>query len=229
MELQRYGLLLLVVWTLAACSSVGPEQDRSFLEPMHEARPGSILVVPVRNQAVDVEAPTSVLATLPVTLAEHGYYVFPVNTVKYVLEREGYYEPAEIHQLPASTLADLFGADAVLYVTIHEWASRYVLLSTTTVVDFEYRLVGADGAELWQARQETTHTPDSQQESSGSFLQDMFSSAISAALERASPQYLQLTREAHQQALHDRRRGLPPGPYHERYQGYYETLEERQE
>ncbi|ELU03472.1 hypothetical protein CAPTEDRAFT_214153, partial [Capitella teleta] len=56
----------------------------------------------------------------PVPLAEKGYYVFPVNTVKTVLEGE---DPVR--------LGNMFGADAILYVTINEWDAQYVVLSTT--------------------------------------------------------------------------------------------------
>lgn len=53
-------------------------------------------------------------------LAE-GFYVFPVNTTKTVLEQEGFYEGEQIHQQPPEALARMFGADAVLYVTIKRW------------------------------------------------------------------------------------------------------------
>ena len=56
------------------------------------AAPRSILVVPVVNKSLDVDAPIYVLAAVPVPIAEKGYYVFPVNTTKFVLEQEGFYE-----------------------------------------------------------------------------------------------------------------------------------------
>ena len=65
------------------------------------------------NQSTDVEAPTSVLSTLPKVLADHGYYAFGVNTTKVILEYEGLSEPAEIHRLPPENLASMFNADAI--------------------------------------------------------------------------------------------------------------------
>ncbi|MGH6803061.1 MAG: GNA1162 family protein, partial [Methyloceanibacter sp.] len=100
------------------------------LSAFYAAPPRSILVVPTVNRSLDVDAPNYVLSTLPVPLAEKGYYVFPVNTAKFVLEQEGLYEGERIHQQPAAALARLFHADAVLYVTINRWDAQYVVLST---------------------------------------------------------------------------------------------------
>ena len=215
---------LLLPWLLlllSACAVQPP--DKSYLEPLHQARLKSILIVPVQNNVIDVLAPTSVLATLPYQLAEKGYYTFPVNTVKILLEAEGYYEAAEVHNAPPEQLAALFGADSILYVTIHEWDAKYVLLSTTTQVDFEYKLMSADGALLWQARKQMSYSPQ-QQNSSGNPLADLLVMAIAAAVERAAPNYLPLTRAANAQAFSGMETALPPGPYSRDYQLYYQKL-----
>lgn len=216
-------LLLTLIFTalLAGCISF-PYEDP--LAAYHEVKPTAILIVPVVNESVDVQAPTSVLTTLPKLLGEKGYYVFPVNTVKTVLEYEGLYEPAEIHQLPASDLASWFGADAILYVTIHEWTSRYIVFSTTTEVDFEYRIVDKNGTELWTARENLSYTPQS--DNSGGGMAGLLSMAVNAAVERAAPNYLPLTRQANDQAFNYGYTPLPPGPYSHYYQQYYQQLAE---
>lgn len=213
-----------VAIALAGCTTTGPKEDR--LEAFHNAQPRSLLIVPVVNQSTDVQAPTSVLATLPFRLAEKGYYVYPVNTVKTLLEYEGLYEPAEIHNQPPEQMANLFKADAILYVTIHEWTSRYILLATTTEVDFEYRIVNADGAELWSARKMLQYSP--QNNSSGNPLADLIAAAVTAAIERAAPNYLPLTRQAHEQVFSGYATGLPPGPYSPNYGSYYQALQTEQ-
>lgn len=213
---QFNPIIVALLLLISGCATVEPADFSAF----HDAQPKSILVAPVVNQSVDVQAPTSVLTTLPKTLAEKGYYVFPVNTVKTLLEFEGLYEPAEIHATPPDQLAALFGADSILYVTIHEWTSRYVVLQTTTVVDFEYRLVNHDGAELWTARKKLTYTPQNNN-NAGSPLANLIVSAVSAALERADPNYLPLTRQANQQVFYTDRTAVPPGPYAPNYKDYY--------
>ncbi len=195
------------------------------LSAYHEAKPRSILVLPVVNESVDVQAPTSVLTTLPRVLAEKGYYVFPVNTVKTLLEYEGLYEPAEIHARPTDELARLFGADAVLYLTIHEWTSQYAIISTTTVVDFEYRIADAQGNPLWSARKQLSYTPQSSNSGGGAMAQ-LLSAAVTAAVERAAPNYLPLTRQANREVFYTDYTAIPPGPYLPTYDAYYQALEE---
>ncbi|ROQ19795.1 hypothetical protein EDC38_0383 [Marinimicrobium koreense] len=214
------AMAALMLLSVVGCATV--ERDENRLDDFHAAQPKSLLVVPVVNNSTDVQAPTSVLATLPFRLGEKGYYVYPVNTVKTLLEFEGYYEPAEVHAQPPEQLAELFKADAILYVTVHEWTSRYVLVSTTTEVDFEYRIVNADGAELWSARKVLQYSP--QGNSSGNPLADLIASAVTAAIERAAPNYLPLTRQAHNEVFNGHYVGLPPGPYSPAYEEYYQQL-----
>lgn len=223
MKLIKLCLVLFTVTLAAGCATTPGDPNR--LDAFHSVAPRSILVLPPVNQTTDVQGTTSVLATLPYYLGEKGYYVFPVNTVKTLLEFEGYYEPAEAHEAPPKQLANLFKADAILYVTIHEWTSKYLVLSTTTEVDFEYRIVDAEGGELWSARQRMTYTPDNN--STGSPLLDLISMAVTAALERAAPNYLPLTRQANSLAFHGAN-GVPPGPYNPLYGQYYEQVKAAQ-
>lgn len=219
--MTKLKLCLLLFVTALATGCATSSHDADYLNAFHDSAPRSILVVPPVNLSTDVQGTTSVLATLPFYLAEKGYYVFPVNTVKTLLEYEGYYEPAEAHAAPPEQLAELFKADAILYVTIHEWTSRYLLLTTTTEVDFEYRIVGADGGHLWSERQRMTYTPDNN--SSGNPLVDLVAMAVTAAMERAAPKYLPLTRQANALAFYGPR-GVPPGPYSPAYDQYYKQV-----
>ncbi len=208
--------LMLLLALLAGCS--GTPVKRS--SPLEDARPRSLLVIPVLNNSVEVNAATTVLATLPRGLAEKGYYVFPVNTVKTVLEHEGYYEPAEVHATAPEQLAGLFGADAIVYVTVHQWTAQYILLQTTTIVDLEYRIVNHDGAPLWASRQRLQHTPRNNS-NTGSALGNLLVAAVSAAMERADPTYLPLTRQANEEAFYSGKTAIPPGPYAVNYDEYY--------
>jgi len=99
--------------SLTGCVTQPTKVDQSALLA---AAPRSILVVPTINRSLDVDAPNYVLAALPIPIAEKGYYVFPVNTTKFVLEQEGFYEGERTHQQPPETLAKLFGSDAIWYV-----------------------------------------------------------------------------------------------------------------
>ena len=220
-RLLGFATGLFYLFANSACVTI-PSMDFSAY---HEAKPRSILIIPIVNESVDVQAPTSVLTTLPHILGERGYYVFPVNTVKTLLEYEGLYEPAEVHAMPPQELADLFGADAILYVKIHEWTAKYVFLQTTTEVNFEYRIVNRDGTNLWEARKQLEYS--SETDSSGNLFVDLIASAVSAAIERADPNYLPLTRQANYQVFNTDDTAIPPGPYATDYEDYYRSLKEK--
>jgi len=220
--MRTLNLLILSALALLLAGCVTP--STYDFSQYHEEKPRSILVLPVVNNSVDVLAPTSVLTTLPRVLAEKGYYVFPVNTVKTLLEYEGLYEPSEIHQLPTKELSSLFGADAVLYLTIHEWTSKYAVFATTTVVDFEYTIANKQGEQLWNTRKKLTYSPQNNN-NSGSAMAMLISAAVTAAVERAAPNYLPLTRQANYEVFYTDYTRIPPGPYLPGYDEYYTAIE----
>lgn len=206
---MRVFLCLLASVFLMGCVTQPTQKDMSAFQA---AAPRSILVVPIINKSLDVDAPNYVLAALPVPIAEKGYYVFPVNTTKYVLEQEGYYEGERIHQQPTPMLAKLFGADAVLYVSINRWDAQFALFTTMVTVDFDYRLVSKDGTEIWKENKRMQYQPQNNN-SGGSPLAILLTAVINAAVARAAPNYMPLTQQANQQVFVAGPNALPDGPY----------------
>ena len=205
---MKKAILTFVSMLLVGCVAQPVKQDMSAFQA---AAPRSILVVPTINKSLDVDAPNYVLSTLPVPLAEKGYYIFPVNTTKYVLEQEGMYEADRIHTQPTEVLAKLFGADAVLYVTINRWDAVYAIIAASVTVDFNYRMVSKDGTEIWKEHKTMQYSP--QNNNSGSPLAMLIGAVVSAALTRAAPNYLPLTQQANQQVFVSGQNALPDGPY----------------
>lgn len=202
-------LAILAALLLGGCVAQPVKKDMSAFQA---AAPRSILVVPVVNKSLDVDAPNYVLAALPVPVAEKGYYVFPVNTAKYVLEQEGFYEGEQVHEQPPEVLARLFDADAILYVTITRWDAQYVLISTTVTVAFEYRLVSRDGTEIWRERMQMQYTPQNNN-SGGPPIAQLIGALVNAAIVRAAPNYMPLTQQANRQVFMFGPNALPDGPY----------------
>lgn len=206
---MKTRLAILAVAGLVGCAqpAVRPQKDMSAF---NAAAPRSILVAPATNHSLDVDAATFLLSTLTMPLAEKGYYVFPVHTAKMVLEQEGFYEGERIHQQPPETLARMFGADAVLFVSIKRWDAQYVLLSTTVTVELDYRMVAKDGTEIWANSQRVQFQP--QNSNSGGALGMLVSAVVNATMARARPNYMPLARQANARAFYGQD-GLPPGPY----------------
>jgi len=198
-----------LAFLITGCATKTPK-DMSALE---KANPRSILVVPVVNRSLDVDAPNYVLSTLPVPVAEKGYYVFPVNTTKVVLEQEGLYEGDKIHEQPPEQLAKLFGADAVLYVRINQWGAKYAVLTTVVTVDFDYWMTGKDGEVLWNVRKRMQWQPNNNNNSGASPMGQLLAQVITAAMARAAPNYMPLTRQANQEVFILGQSAIPDGPH----------------
>jgi hypothetical protein len=201
--------LFLIVLFLFGCVPQNLNNQAKFLS----ASPRSILIVPVVNKTVDVTATDYMLSTITIPLAERGYYVFPINAVKRVLEDDGLADSSLVHSSSASKLASLFGADAVLYIVIERWDAQYMLLSTTVTVALNYQIRdGKTDDVLWENRAEMVYQP--QQSNSGNPLVDLVAMAITAAVTKAAPNYMPLAHQANAKALLNYPgSGIPFGPY----------------
>lgn len=204
---MKTAALALATVMLTGCVAQEVKRDQSAYMA---AAPRSILVVPVVNKSLEVDASNYMLSTLSVPMAEKGYYVFPVHTTKFVLEHEGFYESDRVHQQPTQEIAKLFGADAVLYVTINRWDAQYALLSTTVTVEAQYKMVAKDGTEIWQDSRKVVYTPQS---SGGHPIAVLVSALINAAVTRAAPNYMPLAKMANNQAFVTSVNAPPNGPY----------------
>lgn len=208
--MKRFIASLFVITTLliTGCATQEPYDWSAF----DTIKPKSILILPVLNNTVDVDAPLYALSTLAVPLGEKGYYAFPINTVKTTLEQEGLYEGEAIKMLGTPTLASMFGADSVLYVEINKWDAQYAILSTTVTVSIDYTLEEPEGRQIWSESVTMKYTPQNNN-SSGNPLADLIAAAIVAGMERAAPNYIPLMNQANQQAFITGPRALPAGPY----------------
>lgn len=214
MKATTLSLLFLAV-LIGGCVHA-PPKDFSKLEA---AKPASILVVPVVNESVEVTAPDYFLSTVPIPLAELGYYVFPVNLVKRILEDDGLSDANLVHSAPAEKLCSLFGSDAVLYVAIKEWNAQYLLLTTTVNVGLGYNLKDCKtGETVWTHNQRMRYQP--QNTSTGNIFADLAVMAVSAAMTKAAPNYMPLAVQANSlafygglQPVYKQGYSLPLGPY----------------
>ena len=174
--------------------------------------PRSILVVPALNNTADVAAPDWFLSTISQPFADRGYYVFPANMVRGVLNDSGLSDAGLVHNADARRLQTIFGCDAVLFININKWDAKYLLLSTTVEVELTYELRSCKtNATLWKNTQSLTYTP--QQASSGNLLAALVADAIVAAIEKGHPNYMPLARQANLAAAATQGQGLPAGPY----------------
>ncbi|ROL74293.1 hypothetical protein BLX41_16850 [Pseudomonas protegens] len=142
----RNLLGLLTVSLLVGCAAPKTVDYSAY----KQARPKSILVLPPLNESPDVKATYSMLSQVTFPLAEAGYYVMPIALVDETFRHNGLTNPADIHGLAPAKLNEIFGADAGMYITVKEYGTSYMLISSATVVTASATLVDLKtGTTLW--------------------------------------------------------------------------------
>jgi len=206
--LMRVAAVLATLLAFGGCANRPARPDYS---QFRSEAPRSILVVPVINRTVDVNAPDYFLATIARPLAERGYYVFPVNMVKSVMSDDGLSDANLVHSGDPRRLGEIFGTDAIMYISIERWDAKYVVLSTSVTVELNYVLKSAHtGQELWKNHQLIVYSP---QANNGGGVAGLVANAIAAAITKASPNYIPLAKQANAKAIDLKGSGLPAGPY----------------
>ncbi len=213
MNFPKLIISALILLTLGACQHTAEPYNYTKLRTED---PHSVLVVMPINKSVEVEAPHYFLSTISKPVAEKGYYVFPVNLVKRVMEEEGMSDADLVYNSDPTVLAELFGADSVLYISIDEWTSKYIVLDARTTVSFSYVLKsGETGETIWDSASTISYSPNDG--NSGGGLAGLIVQVVASAIEKASPNYIPLSRRANYFAVNEQNRGLLPGPYHKDY------------
>jgi len=200
---------LLAASALAGCSSPPEVRDRTaYLEHM----PHSILVLPPLEETPVADAPYLWLGSITRPLVERGYYVFPVALVDAILKENGLPTPGEMHQVSLQKFGEVFGADAVLYVTLKEWGTSYLVVSSRTTVSIQARLVDVrTGVEIWRGEHTAVLDSSSGQSSIAAMLVGALVTQVSASASDPTPD---LARRANWQLFQDESQGLLLGPRH---------------
>lgn len=150
--MKKLNLLLASVFALllTGCATNPQHSDYSAYKRLN---PKSILVLPPLNDTNDIGATYGVLSTVTAPIAEAGYYVFPVAVVDQTFKENGLQNAGEIHQVPLPKLQQIFGTDAVLYLSIEEYGAVYQVIQSNVIVTVKANLVDAKtGTSLWRGQ-----------------------------------------------------------------------------
>lgn len=196
------------VLLLAAGCAAPPTTDYSIYR---DRLPRSVLVLPPLNHSVQVNAPYGYLSTISQPLAEAGYYVFPVAVVDAFMKENGLPTPGEMHTVGLDKIDQVFGADAVLYVTIEDYGQKYQVLSSTTIVKAHANLVDvATGATLWEGRAQVVQGSG---DSGGGVIGMLVTAAVAQVINSAGDNAHALASQANAQMIVNADTGLLLGPY----------------
>lgn len=211
--MRRVGFFAVALWA-ATSSGCATQQPYDYSE-YRAHLPRSILVLPPRNESVEVDATYSYLSTITLPLAEAGYYVFPVAVIDQFLKDNGLPTPDEMHTASLAKIGEIIGADAVLYVTIEEWGQKYQVLSSTTVVSARARVVDvASGTTVWEGQAKAVEGSGG----SGDIVAMLIIAAVEQIIESTSDQAHELARRANAAMIFNPEQGLPYGPRNPKFE-----------
>ena len=151
------------------------------------------------------------------TIAEKGYYVFPVALVDQFMKENGLPSANEMQNIPLSKIQEIIGADAVLYVKITEYGTTYQIINSSTQVSATGRLVDVKtGLLLWDGSVTLAQNSNSGA-NSGNPLAAPVAAAVGALVDQiintSTDHAHEVSKLANVQLFMNKERGLLDGPY----------------
>jgi hypothetical protein len=197
----------LIAVALAGCASHPAVDYTAF----RAHQPRSILVLPPINESTDVGGTYGFLSTATMPIAEKGYYVFPVSVIDQYMKENGLPTAGEMQQVPLEKIRDIIGADAVLYLDLKDYGSKYQIISTTTRVNVTAKLVDVKSGEtIWTGQ---SLIEQSSSGGSGNIIADLVATALDQVLNSTTDYAHTVSRTANIQLVATPKTGFLDGPY----------------
>ncbi len=206
------AIFIAVYMTGCATTPSKPYDYRPYLAQM----PQSILVLPPVNESLDVMAPYIYLSTATRPLAEYGYYVYPVAVVDALMKENGVVSPEDMRRISLSKIKEIIGPDAVLYLTINDWGTKYKIIDSQTVVFISGQLVDTDtGIVIWSGSKKMVSSSSQGHSSIESML---LAALINQFISNLLDPSVDVSRSASANLYYNQYYGLLPGSRHNNYQ-----------
>ncbi len=199
------SLTCLLVLILVGCAT--PKNYDKF----RAASPRSILVLPPKNQSTDVRGTYSFLSTVTMPIAEQGFYIFPVSVVDQMMKENGLPSANEMHQVSLKKIKEIINPDAVLYITLEQYGTKFVVIQSQTTVVASGKLISTTSGEvLWEGKtSKVIASSDGGGGIAGLLVNAIVSQAINSSIDHAH----QVSALASQELFMTSGQGLLNGPY----------------
>ncbi|CBL46273.1 Hypothetical protein HDN1F_26900 [gamma proteobacterium HdN1] len=182
-----------------------PVTKQDVFSAIYTEKPASILVVPAINHSTAAEASIYYSASIAQPLVEHGYYVLPIPVTNAMLQQAGISDGAQLADVPPQRFEQMFGADAVLFVTINQWDTSYYVVGGNVTVGLTFKMVSArTGNVLWNFRNKVVV------DTGGGSNNGLLGAIINTAINTASQDYFPIAQQINYQSIWV----LPFGKYH---------------
>ncbi len=210
----RWAFAAGAVALLSACAAPQPYDYSAY----KQARPASLLVMPPLNETPEVNASYGVLSQVTLPLAEAGYYVVPVSLMDETFRQNGLNHPAEIQEVSAQKLREIFGADAAVYIKVSRYGTSYAVISSETTVTVHARVVDLRSGQLLWTGSASASSRENQSSSQGGLVGLLVQAVVTQIIGTVSDASFRYAGMANQRLLGPRRNGVLYGPRSLNYQ-----------
>lgn len=180
-------------------------------DKFRSANPRSILVLPPKNQSTDVRGTYSYLSTVTMPIAEKGFYIFPVALVDRMMKDNGLPSSDEMHEVSLKKIKEIINPDAVLYLTLVDYGTKFVVIQSQTTVVASGKLVSTKSGEvLWEG---TVTKVVSSSDGGGGLAGMLVSAVVSQAINSSVDHAHSVAAVANEELFMTDGQGLLNGPY----------------
>ncbi|MDR2885887.1 MAG: DUF799 domain-containing protein [Rikenellaceae bacterium] len=203
--MKKIALAAIAAFILAGCATHTATKSEKYAA-IYSQKPAAILVMPPINRSTKIEAKEVFYSSLIVPLSQRGYYVMPPLLTMEILKEESAYDAEMFINSSMKRVGELFGVDAVLFTTIHEWSKTTI--ASQIRVTLEYSLKSAKTDEILFNRKGTViYSPQSN--NSGAGFAGMVANMAAQMLTTALTKEIEIGRKCNYYILND----IPQGKY----------------
>jgi len=204
-------VIIVLLINLFGCATYITKEE--FAPKMYTEHPLSIVVLPPINNSTAADAKEYYMTTVAEPLTNRGYYVYPTEIVNDLLQQEGLYDTETIRDAPLEKFKEYFGADAVLFMTIEEWDTQYLVTSGSVTVKAKSELKSTTSGEtIWFYDDRISVNTTGSSGGSGG-LMGLLTQAVTTAISTATTDYVPISREISKNIF----LALPDGKYNPRF------------
>jgi hypothetical protein len=182
--MKKIILAAVAAFMLAGCATQTTTKIKRY-PGIYSEKPVSILVMPPINRSTKVEAKELFYSSLIVPLSQRGYYVMPPLLAMEILKEESAYDAEMFVDASMRRVGDLFGVDAVLFTTIHEWSKTTIASRISVTLEYTLKSTKTDEV-IFNRKGTVVYSPQSNVSGGGlvGALANMAANMLTTALTR---------------------------------------------
>ncbi|MBI5892894.1 MAG: DUF799 family lipoprotein [Deltaproteobacteria bacterium] len=150
-KLINFIFILNIALNITLLGGCGPSVSYNITKNYQNKIPKSIAVLPVRGEKAESDARHLFRVMAHEKLSQLNYNLLPLEAIDDKLTKANI-NRKEFLEKPPAEMAKLLGVDAVVYVTITNWSTRFLLAYASIDMEARFDMYAANtGERIWTA------------------------------------------------------------------------------